>query len=43
MWNGETCLSPADLCKAKGWNWDGKSKTCKPPVPSLVPRTTIPR
>jgi hypothetical protein len=36
VWNGQTCLTPADLCKAKGWSWDGKN--CKPPAPSLVPR-----
>lgn len=41
IWNGRTCLNPADACKARGWNWDGKS--CKPPVPNLVPRTMIPR
>ena len=28
VWNGRTCLSPADLCKAKGGVWDGKS--CQP-------------
>ena len=37
-WDGKRkrCLTPEDLCKAKGGAWDGKS--CQPPGASTVPQ-----